>query len=110
MKTIAITGGAGFIGQHLTALLTNKGYNVLIFTRNVANKQPKPHYSMNKTLHKKLTEKHLYAHTPILAQTEGEDMLSIARQELSLIREAAKDLLQPRAEAIAYIMRMSREM
>ena len=62
---------------------------------------------MNKTLHKKLTEKHLYA-TPALTQSGSEDMLSIARQELSLMRDASKELLQPRQEAIDYIMKMSR--
>ncbi len=34
MKTIGITGGTGFVGRHLTTLLINKGYNVVIFTRN----------------------------------------------------------------------------
>ena len=34
MKTIGITGGTGFIGKHLAGLLVNKGYDVVIFTRN----------------------------------------------------------------------------
>ncbi len=33
MKTIGITGGTGFIGRHLTSLLTSKGYRVVVFTR-----------------------------------------------------------------------------
>ncbi len=33
MKTIGITGGTGFIGKHLTDILTEKGYNVIIFSR-----------------------------------------------------------------------------
>jgi uncharacterized protein (TIGR01777 family) len=37
MKTIGITGGTGFVGKHLTALLTSKGYYVIIFTRKPAN-------------------------------------------------------------------------
>jgi NAD dependent epimerase/dehydratase family enzyme len=32
MKTIGITGGTGFIGRHLTALLLRNGYKVTIFT------------------------------------------------------------------------------
>jgi len=32
MNTIGITGGTGFVGQHLTALLLQKGYKVIIFT------------------------------------------------------------------------------
>jgi uncharacterized protein len=37
-QTIGITGGTGFVGQHLTRLLTAKGYNVVIFTRSAARK------------------------------------------------------------------------
>ena len=33
MSTIGITGGTGFVGQHLSALLVSKGYKVIIFTR-----------------------------------------------------------------------------
>ena len=65
---------------------------------------------MNKTLHKKLTEKHLTAHIYLLAKQNEEDVLTTARQEMSLMREAAKELLQPRAEAIAYILKMSRNL
>ncbi|MES2703316.1 MAG: TIGR01777 family oxidoreductase [Bacteroidota bacterium] len=43
MKTIGITGGTGFVGQHLTKMLVAKGYEVLIFTRSVAVKSPAPH-------------------------------------------------------------------
>ena len=41
MHTIGITGGTGFIGQHLTALLVSKGYDVVIFTRSAARKTDK---------------------------------------------------------------------
>lgn len=34
MKTIGIAGGTGFVGQYITRQLTDKGYNVTIFTRN----------------------------------------------------------------------------
>lgn len=33
MKTIGITGGSGFVGRHLTDLLRQQGYSVVIFTR-----------------------------------------------------------------------------
>ena len=64
---------------------------------------------MNKTLHKKLTEKHLYKHTPTLAYYNGDDMQSgmDMTHELNLLREAAKDLMQPRNEAIANILRLA---
>ena len=38
MKIIGITGGTGFIGQHLTKLLVNNGHKVVIFTTRVAQK------------------------------------------------------------------------
>jgi uncharacterized protein (TIGR01777 family) len=34
MKTIGITGGAGFVGKRLTTLLLSLGYEVVVFTRN----------------------------------------------------------------------------
>ena len=33
MKTIGITGGSGFVGTHVSDLLVNAGYRVIIFTR-----------------------------------------------------------------------------
>lgn len=33
MKTIAITGGSGFVGHHLATLLVGKGYKVIIYSR-----------------------------------------------------------------------------
>lgn len=38
MQTIGITGGTGFVGKHLTSLLTGKGYQVIIFSRNAQDK------------------------------------------------------------------------
>jgi uncharacterized protein (TIGR01777 family) len=38
MKKIGITGGTGFVGQHLTSLLIDKGYEIVIFTTRVAKK------------------------------------------------------------------------
>jgi uncharacterized protein (TIGR01777 family) len=36
-KTIGITGGTGFVGRHITRILTGQGHKVIIFSRN-----PKP--------------------------------------------------------------------
>lgn len=44
MKKIGITGGTGFVGQHLTRLLIENGYEVTIFTRH-----PKPSGKQNIT-------------------------------------------------------------
>ena len=57
---------------------------------------------MNKTLHKKLTEKHIYQHTPTLSCALGE--------EQGLIQEIAKDLMQPRPQAIAKLLKMAKDL
>ena len=63
---------------------------------------------MNKTLHKKLTEKHLYAYMPTPAFSDGSSNRSMLLQESAILQGLADDLLQPRPEAIAYILKMSR--
>ena len=71
---------------------------------------------MHKTLHKKLTEKHLYEYRPIIAGHNNGDMPQGSagwlkegfEQEMSLLREAAKDLLQPRPEAVAKLLAMAK--
>ena len=63
---------------------------------------------MNKTLLRKLNEKHLYTTTPIEDCADSEDMRSSLIQEMMILREAAKDLLQPRPQAIANILNMAR--
>jgi len=63
---------------------------------------------MNKTLHKKLTEKHLYKHTPTLAYYKEDLQPGMDETHvLNLLREDAKDLMQPRKEAIANILRLA---
>ncbi len=72
---------------------------------------------MNKTLHKKLTEKYLYNHAPALAYVSSEGMLFSSpdttrggfEDEMKILQEAAKDLLQPRPQAIAKLLQMARE-
>ena len=63
---------------------------------------------MNKTLHKKLTGKHPYGHMPV-AYANGDEMLTGLSYEMGVLRNAAKDLLQPRPEAVANLLRMARE-
>jgi uncharacterized protein (TIGR01777 family) len=42
METILITGGSGLVGRTLTDLLLKKGYQVIILTRKITDKNPKP--------------------------------------------------------------------
>ncbi len=63
---------------------------------------------MSKTLHKKLTEKPTYHHFSTLAYPAGDYMLTGMIEEMKILNEAAKDLLQPRQEAVDAILRMSR--
>ena len=63
---------------------------------------------MDKTLHKKLTEKHLYPGTSALVHGDGGDLLSGMRQEMRILQCAAKELLQPRPEAILSILEKAR--
>ena len=72
---------------------------------------------MNKTLHRKLTEKHQNPYTPTVSGFNGDDRLTIAPawlnvglgHEMNILSEAAKDLLQPRPEAIARLLKMAKE-
>ena len=62
---------------------------------------------MNKTLHRKLTEKHLYDHKPAMAHTGDDGQYGFAH-EMKILHAAAKDLLQPRPQAIANILELAR--
>jgi len=75
---------------------------------------------MNKTLHRKLTEKHLYNHTPSWAYANGDStltgitdtsgrLMAGIEEDVKILQEAAKDLLQPRPQAIAKLLQMARE-
>jgi len=45
MKVIGITGGSGFVGKHLSKLLIEKGYQVVIFSRNPEQHKETDHAS-----------------------------------------------------------------
>lgn len=63
---------------------------------------------MSKTLHKKHTDKQVYHHFPTLTYPAGDYMLTGMVEEMKILNDAAKDLLQPRREAVDAILRMSR--
>ena len=64
---------------------------------------------MHKTLHKSFTEKH-YPSARLFSAPATDEILATGWKEMRVMREAAKDLLQPRPEAIAYILKMSRQL
>ena len=65
---------------------------------------------MHKTLHKKLTEKYLFCgHSHIIACPNDDRLLTSSMHDTNLMREVAKDLLQPRPQAIANLLKMARE-
>jgi hypothetical protein len=66
--------------------------------------------SMDKTLHKKLTAKHIYGHTDTYTRLSGNDMLAGLAQEMYILRGATSELLQPRPEAVANILKMARSL
>ncbi len=41
-QIIGITGGTGTVGKHIIPLLINAGYNVVVLTRNIANRSSSP--------------------------------------------------------------------
>jgi len=63
---------------------------------------------MNKTLHKKLTEKHFFTQSPVITYGDSEDVFAGMAFEMDMLKEASKDLLKPRAQAIANILKLSR--
>ena len=73
---------------------------------------------MNKTLHAKLTGKHLTADTAMLFGHGNSHTLADAPpffiadlgHEMNLLREAAKDLLQPRPQAISRLLDLAKEL
>ena len=62
---------------------------------------------MDKTLHKKHTEKHLYNYQPSHCELMGDDGQP---NLLAMLREDAKNLMQPRQEAITNLLKLARSM
>ncbi len=65
---------------------------------------------MNKTLLGKLTERHYYDQSLTVSNHGDEFMLNGVMHEMILLREDAKNLMQPRPEAVANLLRMVRKM
>lgn len=63
---------------------------------------------MNKTLHKKLTEKHFLEHTPGMVYVRGDYMPTVFVHEMRLLHEAAADLLSPRPEAVSRLLELAK--
>lgn len=67
MKKVVVTGGAGFIGSHLTDLLVSEGYDVHVVDTLVAGKREDVH--TNATLHE-IDVRDLAALTDVFSNTE----------------------------------------
>jgi hypothetical protein len=73
---------------------------------------------MNKTLHKKLTAKYLSDYAPILMRQSDEHTQGGAptwvnvglHHEMNILKEAAKELLQPRPQAIANLLKLAKDL
>ncbi len=65
---------------------------------------------MQKTLHKKLTEKSFHEYQPAIARLHNDILMNGVMQEMKMLQEAAKDLLQPRKEAVAKLLEMARSL
>ncbi len=63
---------------------------------------------MNKTLHQKLTDKHQYTFPAHIDMLGADDLIPGFRLEKQIFKEADKDLLSPRPQAIAHILELSR--
>ncbi len=66
---------------------------------------------MNKTLHKKLTQKTIYFHTPTISSSATiDDVLTQIAFERKIQQQISRDLLSPRAESIQFLLQKSREL
>ena len=70
----------------------------------------KPLFLMDKTLHKKLTENLPYTYSNNRSTEREEGMFASLRQEQRILNALAKDLLQPRPEAVANILELARRL
>jgi hypothetical protein len=63
---------------------------------------------MNKTLHQKLSGNNQYAPATHVLESGYDEVILGFRQETKMLRQAAKELLSPRSEAIARLLELSR--
>jgi uncharacterized protein len=75
---VVICGGGGFIGQRLTQLLLNKGYEVVILDRNQSRiSSPKIQSFIVDLLNPKLFEKGWFLGTEAVINLSGKDILTL---------------------------------
>ena len=63
---------------------------------------------MDKTLHKKLTEKNHSSYAYLQAYPADEAMLCGHNREMNILHAASRDLMQPRPEAIARLLQLAK--
>ena len=64
---------------------------------------------MKKTVHSKLTEQIAYHTHNTIAYPRYENVRAGVMHEMNLLRQAANDLLQPRPEAVANLLKMAKD-
>jgi len=79
---VIICGGGGFIGQRLTRLLLDKGYEIVILDRNQSRiTSPKLQSFVVDLLNTQLFEKHWFAETEAIINLSGKDILTLWTKE-----------------------------
>jgi uncharacterized protein (TIGR01777 family) len=105
MKTIGITGGTGFIGSHITKLLIDKGYHVVIFTRN-----PDRFKGNSNLRHAYWDPKKQEADTSILQTLDG--IIHLAGEgvaDKSWTAERKKQILESRTQGTGFLVKLLQE-
>ncbi len=104
MLTIGITGGTGFVGQHLTALLVAKGYNVVIFTRSAARKTDKQVTYAHWDVDRKTCDINLLKELDAVVNLAG---AAIADKRLTDARK--KEIIDSRVNSTAFLLEKLKE-
>lgn len=102
MATVLITGGTGMIGRRLTQLLTAKGYEVIILTRQppVAGSQPGPVSYANWDVNKQTIDKEAIAKADHIIHLAG---AGVADKRWS--KERKQEIVNSRTESSALIVK-----
>jgi len=72
METVLITGGTGMIGKALTQALTERGFHVIILTRNASKQKPTTNISFAEwDIQKQTLDKNTFAKADYIIHLAG---------------------------------------